>query len=125
MKVASYKRIQQEDTQEAPEWTEYLYPLINIPLEQVVSCLQNKVTFSDNFLAEVQTVTVNHGVDKTIYLQKLNSKPLFVIPGYASGELVTACSIVDYETALRPIINVRFQSATSDDVDVAVVFIAG
>jgi len=126
MKLAPFKRITSDDvSSNAPSWLDGLLGLINTPIELVTNGLLNNLTLSENFRAEVQTVPIVSGANTTVYLQKLKIRPIFMLVGYANGEIVSASNIVSYLSATQPVVNITFKSGIATPVNTNICFLVG
>lgn len=127
MKISTYKRLDRsdihvsKDKQKDTEWFVNIMGLINTPIETAINALNNRITFKDNIMAEVQTIAIAHNTPTVVYQQSLKSAASFLIVGYASGETITASSIIGYKSTTEPIINVQFESGNTNKVSVAIV----
>ncbi len=100
-----------------------LLPFINNPMNLVTSAMNNNITFQDNINAEHIVVPgVKSGVDFTINLQKMKTRPTHMVPGYASGETVNGHCIKSYTSVTSMTCNITFTSGNTAGVSVDLMF---
>ena len=99
-----------------------LLPALNNPLQTITNAMNNQLTFQDNMNAESQVVNVKSGVDFTVILSKMTNRPTHMVPGYASGEVISGHCIKSYITTSKLTCNITFASGNQAGVEVNLMF---
>ena len=74
MKITPFKRFSSDDLgPKAPDWMLDFLGLINMAIENVNTCVNGRITFSENHLAETQSINITSGVNQVVYLQTLKT----------------------------------------------------
>lgn len=122
MKIRPFIRFAQDDYKQAPQWFFTFLGVMNMFVDTLNAVLQNNVDIDNNQLAERQTLAVQHGVPISTKLNKLTGMPRMVRAGYASGQVVTGCSITGYNNDGSVQVTVLFNGAPSGTISTVVVF---
>lgn len=93
MRLDVIRRIDKGDLQrsgeELPKWLDALITPINLFIENVVNALRGRLTFADNFLCNVRTLTFTSGTELEINPRKTDSsqtlRAIGVFPIYCSS----------------------------------------
>lgn len=111
-----------DDYRTAPQWFSNFLSVMNLMVDTLNSLLQNNVDIDNNLLAERQTVSVIHNVPTTVKMRKLAQTPFLVRAGYASGHVVTGCSITGYNNDGTVQITVQFSGAPTTAIATTLIF---
>lgn len=90
MKLGIIKTIQREELSkygELPSWINSFLQTLNQFINGVGSALKGNLTFEDNFLCKVKTLTFSHGVEQEIN-PDTRLKVVGVLPTYCSGLVI-------------------------------------
>jgi len=79
MKIDTYFKLQRESFPDVPEAFEGVFDHINRWLEQLVSALQHKLTFEDNFNGVVKELTVKDNTPTDFQVKGIRGKPRGVV----------------------------------------------
>lgn len=124
MKLGILKTIQREDLSrygELPDWINAFLQALNQFMTSVGGALKGNLTFQDNFLCKVRTLTFSHGVEQKINPES-KLKVTGVFPVYASGNVVDKFGWA-YKT--DGTIGVTFYFNSSTDAECTVIILLG
>ena len=99
-----------------------LLPMLNNPLQLITSAMNNNLTFQENINAEHQIAVVKSGVDFTVTLVKMKTRPTHMTVGYASGESIAGYCIKKYNSNSSIVCNITFLSGNTAGVNVDLMF---
>ena len=89
MKLGLIRRISKEDLgSDAPEWIDKMLEPLNQFISQVGTALQNRLTFENNFSANILDKKITSGVELEINPQADRLRVRGVVPLYADGVVI-------------------------------------
>jgi hypothetical protein len=114
MKLAVVRRIAKEDLQrsgEVPEWVDGILGPLNGFIDQIVTILRNRITFSDNMLGKKVEIQFTHGVAKEVSVPT-NSRVIGISPIDAENDQIIGYGFTRPSSGLIGI-TIRLQSGGS------------
>lgn len=125
MKISAIRRISKESlkSKDVPKWVGRLLTPLNDFIEKVVSALQGRLTFEDNFSGMVETYEFAHDVPTPINPQNGRLRVTGVLPLYSSGAVVTGFGWDYAESGAS--IDLTFEFADEGEHDVKVLILYG
>lgn len=99
MKVQSYVKLQRENFPGVPEEFEGVFDHLNKTLEELVSALQGKLSFDDNFNCEIKEFTVRDNTPIRVKV-RVRGKPrgVILLDRSTSDYHLASFTIIDNET---------------------------